>query len=64
MDDEEGETPNLQPESEGLLATFSPHLTLARCKEYSVCNCFVYKRWHFSAFVDSHQGSEAWRPAL
>lgn len=43
MDDEGGEIPNLQPESEGLLATFSPHLILARCKEYSVCICFVYK---------------------
>lgn len=31
--DEEGETPNLQPESDGLLATFSPYLTLALCKE-------------------------------
>jgi hypothetical protein len=45
--DEKGETPNLQLESEGLLATFSPLLTLAQCREYSVLMCFVYKDGSF-----------------
>lgn len=43
--DEEGETPNLQPDLKGY--TFSPNLTIAQCKEYSVRMCFVYKDGSF-----------------
>lgn len=56
--DEECETPNLQPGSEGLLTAFSAHLLPNAKSIFSTYVLCVY-RWHFSAFVDSHQGSKA-----